>query len=33
MFALCKPEQSDALHEELISIEEDMYESLGLRFK
>jgi seryl-tRNA synthetase len=33
MFALCTPEQSDALHEELISVEEDMYKSLGLHFK
>ncbi|GAQ88289.1 serine--tRNA ligase, chloroplast or mitochondrial [Klebsormidium nitens] len=33
MFVVATPEQSDALHEELISLEEDMYESLGLHFK
>ncbi|KAG6541739.1 hypothetical protein Mapa_016751 [Marchantia paleacea] len=33
MFAICQPEDSEALHEELISIEEELYTSLGLHFK
>lgn len=32
MFVLCTPDQSDALHEELIAIEEEMFEELGLHF-
>lgn len=33
MFSICRPEESDAIHEELITIEEDLYTSLGLHFK
>lgn len=33
MFVICTPEQSDALHEELIDIEEEMFTQLGLHFK
>ncbi|XP_066337690.1 serine--tRNA ligase, chloroplastic/mitochondrial-like isoform X2 [Miscanthus floridulus] len=33
MFIFCRPEESDKLHEELITIEEDLYASLGLHFK
>jgi len=33
MFVLATPEQSDALHEELISLEEEMFAELGLHFK
>lgn len=33
MFVISRPEESDALHEELISIEEELYSSLGLHFK
>ncbi|KAL6012147.1 Serine--tRNA ligase, chloroplastic/mitochondrial [Asimina triloba] len=33
MFVLCKPEDSDFYHEELIGIEEDLFSSLGLHFK
>ncbi|XP_057787839.1 serine--tRNA ligase, chloroplastic/mitochondrial isoform X2 [Salvia miltiorrhiza] len=33
MFVLCRPEESDTFHEELISIEEDLFSSLGLHFK
>ncbi|CAK9149048.1 unnamed protein product [Ilex paraguariensis] len=33
MFILCRPEESDSYHEELISIEEDLFSSLGLHFK
>lgn len=33
MFVICRPEESDSLHEELISIEEELYASLGLHFK
>lgn len=33
MFVLATPEQSDALHEELIELEKSMYEELGLHFK
>lgn len=30
---ICRSEESDALHEELISIEEELFDSLGLHFK
>jgi len=33
MFVFCRPEESDKWHEELITIEEDLYASLGLHFK
>ncbi|CAD6256237.1 unnamed protein product [Miscanthus lutarioriparius] len=33
MFIFCRPEESDKLHEDLITIEEDLYASLGLHFK
>lgn len=33
MFVISRPEESDALHEELISIEEELYSLLGLHFK
>lgn len=33
MFIFCRPEESDKYHEELITIEEDLYASLGLHFK
>mmetsp|Transcript_27852 Transcript_27852/g.52986 ORF Transcript_27852/g.52986 Transcript_27852/m.52986 type:complete len:517 (+) Transcript_27852:145-1695(+) len=33
MFVLATPEQSDALHEELILLEEEMFGELGLHFK
>ena len=33
MFVLATPEQSDALHEELIQIEKDLFTDLGLHFK
>ncbi|CAL1390303.1 unnamed protein product [Linum trigynum] len=33
MFVLCRPEESDAYHEELIRIEEDFFSSLGLHYK
>ncbi|KAG0597863.1 hypothetical protein M758_12G026200 [Ceratodon purpureus] len=33
MFVICRPDESDALHEELISLEEELYASLGLHFK
>lgn len=33
MFAICEPGASDALHDELIGIEEELYASLGLHFK
>ncbi|KAL8133692.1 hypothetical protein AgCh_008942 [Apium graveolens] len=33
MFILCRPEESNSYHEELIGIEEDLYSSLGLHFK
>lgn len=33
MFIFCRPEESDKCHEELITIEEDLYASLGLHFK
>ncbi|KAK4413991.1 Serine--tRNA ligase, chloroplastic/mitochondrial [Sesamum alatum] len=33
MFILCRPEESNSFHEELIKIEEDLFSSLGLHFK
>ncbi|KAL6584955.1 Serine--tRNA ligase, chloroplastic/mitochondrial [Orobanche minor] len=33
MFILCRPEESDSFHEDLIQIEEDLFSSLGLHFK
>ncbi|XP_010278856.1 PREDICTED: serine--tRNA ligase, chloroplastic/mitochondrial isoform X2 [Nelumbo nucifera] len=33
MFILCRPEDSDTYHEELIGIEEDLFSSLGLHFR
>ncbi|CAI9116248.1 OLC1v1017344C1 [Oldenlandia corymbosa var. corymbosa] len=33
MFVLCRPEDSDAFHKELIEIEESLFSSLGLHFK
>ncbi|GAV83257.1 tRNA-synt_2b domain-containing protein/Seryl_tRNA_N domain-containing protein [Cephalotus follicularis] len=33
MFILCRPEESDSHHEELIKIEEDLFSSLGLHYK
>eukprot|EP00898_Chlorokybus_atmophyticus_P007715 jgi/Chlat1/7945/Chrsp68S07370 len=33
MFVICTPEQSNALHEELIALEESMYKELGLHYK
>lgn len=33
MFVICTPEESDALHEELIGIEEEMFTALGLHYK
>ena len=33
MFILCRPEESDLYHEELIKIEEDLFQSLGLHYK
>ncbi|XP_057469920.1 serine--tRNA ligase, chloroplastic/mitochondrial-like isoform X2 [Actinidia eriantha] len=33
MFILCRPEESDSYHEELIGIEEDLFSSLGFHFK
>ncbi|RZC57887.1 hypothetical protein C5167_005191 [Papaver somniferum] len=33
MFILCRPEDSDSFHQELIEIEEDLFLSLGLHFK
>uniref|UniRef100_A0A061QX49 serine--tRNA ligase n=1 Tax=Tetraselmis sp. GSL018 TaxID=582737 RepID=A0A061QX49_9CHLO len=33
MFVIGTPEQSEALHQELLDIEADMYEELGLHFK
>ncbi|ERN15691.1 serine--tRNA ligase, chloroplastic/mitochondrial isoform X1 [Amborella trichopoda] len=33
MFILCHPEESDNYHEELISIEQELFSSLGLHFK
>ncbi|XP_024008989.1 serine--tRNA ligase, chloroplastic/mitochondrial isoform X2 [Eutrema salsugineum] len=33
MFVLCRPEDSETFHDELIQIEEDLFTSLGLHFK
>lgn len=33
MFIVCTPEQSEALHQELIEIEEELFTELGLHFK
>src|SRR4029079_6175540 len=33
MFAFCTPAQSDALHEELLGIEEEIFKGLGLPFQ
>lgn len=33
MFVLSTPEQSNALHQELIGIEQELYSELGLHFK
>eukprot|EP00798_Chlamydomonas_sp_ICE-L_P027698 gene27698-7340_t len=33
MFVICTPEQSDALHQELVELEEQMYTELGFHFK
>ncbi|CAN0889959.1 Serine--tRNA ligase, chloroplastic/mitochondrial [Linum grandiflorum] len=33
MFVLCRPDESDNYHEELIQIEEDLFSSLGLHYK
>lgn len=33
MFVVCTPEQSDALHQELIQIEQELFTELGLHFK
>ncbi|KAF2588998.1 hypothetical protein F2Q70_00039976 [Brassica cretica] len=33
MFVLCRPEDSESFHNELIQIEEDLFTSLGLHFK
>ncbi|KAA8528305.1 hypothetical protein F0562_035660 [Nyssa sinensis] len=33
MFILCRPDESDSYHEELIGIEEDLFSSLGFHFK
>jgi seryl-tRNA synthetase len=33
MFVVCTPEQSDAVHAELIELETSMYADLGLHFK
>ncbi|CAA3016819.1 serine--tRNA ligase, chloroplastic mitochondrial isoform X1 [Olea europaea subsp. europaea] len=33
MFILCRPEESNSFHEELIEIEEELFSSLGLHFK
>jgi hypothetical protein len=33
MFVLATPEQSDALHQELIAIEQELFTELGLHFK
>lgn len=33
MFVLATPQQSEALHQELIDIEAEMFEELGLHFK
>jgi seryl-tRNA synthetase len=33
MFAFCVPEQSDAIHQELLRIEEDIFKGLGLPYQ
>lgn len=33
MFVLCRPEESESYHEELIKIEEDLFSALGLHYK
>jgi seryl-tRNA synthetase len=33
MFVLSTPEQSDAMHQELIAIEHELFTQLGLHFK
>ncbi|GLT44854.1 hypothetical protein SLA2020_187280 [Shorea laevis] len=33
MFILCRPEESDSYHEELIQLEEELFSSLGLHYK
>lgn len=33
MFVVCTPEQSDALHQELIQLEQELFTELGLHFK
>jgi len=33
MFVICHPDQSDAIHQEILEIEKEMFESLGLHFK
>ncbi|KAM3237777.1 serine-tRNA ligase, chloroplastic/mitochondrial isoform X1 [Capsicum chacoense] len=33
MFILCRPDESDSYHEELIGIEEELFSSLGFHFK
>ena len=33
MFVLCTPEQAEALHEELVQIERDLFSELGLNFR
>ena len=33
MFVICTPEQSEALHEELIDVEKELFSALGLHFK
>ncbi|KAJ7958978.1 Serine--tRNA ligase [Quillaja saponaria] len=33
MFILCRPEESESYHQELIRIEEDLFSSLGLHYK
>ena len=33
MFVVCTPEQSDALHQELLELEREMFADLGLHFK
>ena len=33
MFVVCTPAQSEALHAELVALEAEMFEELGLHFK
>lgn len=33
MFVLCTPDQSEAMHEELRRIEEELFSELGLHFR